>query len=141
MKEERWVQRFSSFCKAYDKLRVAIDVVEQNIESENKEVDEVLKEGLIQRFEYTQELAWKVMKDYALYQGNNEVKGSRDAIREAFKLNLITNADVWLDMISSRNLTFHTYDAASANKTVELIISDYAPAFKELIETMNLKII
>jgi nucleotidyltransferase substrate binding protein (TIGR01987 family) len=45
---------------------------------------------LIQRFEYTHELAWNVMKDYAYFQGNSQVGGSRDAIREAYQLNLIT---------------------------------------------------
>ena len=69
----------------------------------------MIKEGLIQRFEYTHELAWNVMKDYAVYQGNSNVGGSRDASREAFQMNLVTDGQVWMDMISSRNKTSHTY--------------------------------
>lgn len=63
-KDIRWIQRFSNFRKALVKLNQAVGIISNQAESV-KEVDELLKEGLIQRFEYTHELAWKVMKDYA----------------------------------------------------------------------------
>src|SRR5436190_21418084 len=105
----RWEQRFSNFLKAVDKLEQSVLYIRKNFSSEESQYDEVLdemiKEGLIQRFEYTHELAWNVMKDYAGYQGNPNVGGSRDASREAFQLKLITNGQIWMDMISSRNKT------------------------------------
>ena len=73
---------------------------------ECKGSDELLKEGLIQRFEYTHELAWKVMKDYAEYQGYTDVRGSRDALRQALQMGLINDA-VWMDSIEDRNLISH----------------------------------
>jgi nucleotidyltransferase substrate binding protein (TIGR01987 family) len=89
----------------------------------------MLREGLIQRFEYTHELAWNVMKDYAVYQGNSSIGGSRDASREAFQLQLIANAHVWMDMISSRNKTSHTYNEDTAEEIFSKILEEYYPAF------------
>ena len=76
----RWQQRFSNYRKALAKLIQAVDLLSVQIERDES-VAELLQEGLIQRFEYTHELAWKVMKDYAEYQGYTDVRGSRDAIR------------------------------------------------------------
>ena len=90
----RWEQRFSNFEKAFDTLNQFVNYFQtiSSVESKtlhNKdlsfEVTELIREGLIQRFEYTHELAWNVMKDYAEYQGNYNIGGSRDATREAFK--------------------------------------------------------
>lgn len=89
-----WEQRFSNFNKALKKLSEAIDFIKQHQESEidlNQTLDEIIKEGLFHRFEYTHELAWNIMKDYAGYQGNNMIGGSRDASREAFQLQLISD--------------------------------------------------
>ena len=81
----RWLQRFSNYCKALAKLGQAVDIVSRRLELAN-EVDELLQEGLIQRFGYTHELVWKVMKDYAEYQGYTDIRGSRDAIRKALQI-------------------------------------------------------
>lgn len=129
----RWEQRFSNFLKALQKLSEAIQYIEQNGTNDGGEhipvLNEIVKEGLIQRFEYTHELAWNVMKDYAAYQGNPDIGGSRDAVREAFQLNLITNGKVWMDMIASRNKTFQTYIEETADEIYSKIIETYYPAF------------
>jgi len=148
MKQDiRWEQRFSNYVKALDKLKQAIEYIKQNyiddepIENEEVEfvLDEIIKEGLIQRFEYTHELAWNVMKDYAEYQGNSNVGGSRDASREAFQLNLVTNGQVWMDMISSRNNSSHTYNEATANEIYVKILNEYYPEFLEFKKNMEKK--
>ena len=103
MEDIRWEQRFSNFNKAVLKLEESVNYIKHNylndqdeLDDENLEnvVEELIKEGLIQRFEYTHELAWNVMKDYAFFQGNSTIGGSRDATREAFKLQIIENADI-----------------------------------------------
>ena len=93
----RWQQRFSNYRKALMKFNQAVELLSKHIEREET-VDELLQEGLIQRFEYTHELAWKVMKDYAEYQGYTDVRGSRDAIRKALEMNLIDDKR-WMDTI------------------------------------------
>lgn len=70
----RWQQRFSNYRKALVKFNQAVELLSKHIEHEDT-LDELLQEGLIQRFEYTHELAWKVMKDYAEYQGYTDIRG------------------------------------------------------------------
>ena len=65
------------------------------------------------------------MKDYAEYQGNQTISGSRDATREAFKIGLIIDGDTWMDMLKSRNLTTHTYNEETAEQIHEKIMNHY----------------
>jgi nucleotidyltransferase substrate binding protein (TIGR01987 family) len=140
----RWEQRFSNYVKALNKLEQAVSYINNSLDSNNEDLesvlDEMIKEGLIQRFEYTHELAWNVMKDYAEYQGNTNVGGSRDASREAFKLNLITEGQIWMEMISSRNKTSHTYNEDTANEIYAKILNSYYQAFLEFKNKMQEKI-
>ena len=75
----RWIQQFQNFNKAFSKLEDAVSVLEKT------GLSALEREGLIQRFEYTHELAWNVMKDFFELEGNNTIMGSRSATREAFK--------------------------------------------------------
>jgi len=144
----RWEQRFSNFTKALNKLKQAIEYIGHNFMEEDQPIDgedielvleEMIKDALIQRFEYTHELAWNVMKDYAEYQGNPDVGGSRDATREAFQLKLIANGQVWMDMIISRNKTSHTYNEAVAGEIYRKILKEYYPAFLAFYQKMEEK--
>lgn len=146
MKDEdiRWQQRFSNFNKAMDKLSMAIEFIEASDEV-NEEVDsdsllsEILREGLIQRFEYTFELAWNVMKDYAIFQGKPDVAGARDAIREALQLGIISNGQMWMEMIGSRNRTSHTYNKETADDIFHKIVQTYHVLFFDFQKKMNEK--
>jgi len=144
----RWEQRFSNFVKALHKLTEAVNYIRLHFMEEDEPMDggasghvldEMMKEGLIQRFEYTHELAWNVMKDYAAYQGNTSVGGSRDASREAFQLKLVSNGEVWMDMIGSRNKTSHTYNEETADEIYSEILNRYYPAFLEFRKNMEAK--
>ena len=144
----RWEQRLSNYNMALRKLSEAIHYIkkelnENNLDIENEKAEDVLgeiiKEGLIQRFEYTYEMAWNVMKDYALYQGYSEIVGSRDAIRFAFSAKLIQNGDMWMDMIKSRIKTSHTYNEETANEIYFKIIDEYHSAFLRFQEVMEEK--
>jgi len=119
----RWEQRFSNFKKALSKLKEVIKT--EKLET----LSELEQEGLIQRFEYTHELAWNVMKDYFEYQGNSTITGSRDAIREAFNKKLITNGEMWMETIKSRNKTTHTYNEETAKTIVNDIVNNYYQLF------------
>jgi nucleotidyltransferase substrate binding protein (TIGR01987 family) len=145
-KDIRWKQRFSNFNKALNKLAEAIeyikiDISQQNKTSENTQgiLDEIVKEGLIQRFEYTHELAWNVMKDFLSEIGEIRIYGSKDATREAFQAGLIQDGDVWMEMIRSRNKTSHTYNEETANEIYTKIVNDYYPAFLAFRKTMEEK--
>lgn len=131
----RWIQRLSNYNKAVARLQDAAAITSAN-NGFGKETDDLLKEGLIQRFEYTQELAWKVMKDYEEYQGYTDIQGSRDAIRKALQMGII-NSPAWMNTIYSRNLTSHCYDEEEFNTVLQQITVDYLPIFVSFSEKMN----
>lgn len=133
-KDIRWIQRFRNFRSALYRQGKAVEIVTKQI-SEDEEVDDLLKEGLIQRFEYTHELAWKVMKDYAEYQGYTDIRGSRDAFRKAFDMRLVTDKS-WMDSIIDRNLTSHNYDEDTAEDICENIVDVYYPLFVKFEKVM-----
>ena len=97
----RWKQRFANFERAFLSLRSAA--------TELLKPNDLEKEGTIQRFEFTHELAWKVMKDYLEYEGYKNITGSRSATKEAFNKDLLTDGQEWINMLESRNETIHTY--------------------------------
>ncbi len=119
----RWEQRFSNFNKALTKLDQAVRHIKSEYYSNGsfdeglfEEGDDIIREGLIQRFEYTHELAWNVMKDFLKEKGVSELFGSKDTTREAYSTGLIHSGKVWMEMIKSRNKTSHTYNEETANE-------------------------
>lgn len=130
----RWIQRLDSYSKALKRLETAVNIVAEKLDWE-EDVDDLLKEGTIQRFEYTHELAWKVMKDYAEYQGYTGIKGSRDALRIAFSMELISDKR-WMESIEDRNLTSHNYDDETAQEIFSDIVKVYYPLFIEFENNM-----
>lgn len=89
----------------------------------------------IQRFEYTHELAWKAMKDYAEYQGYSDIHGLCDAIRKALEINLIFDRR-WMESVEDRNLTSHDYDDETADTICRNIMTVYYPLFVDFEKTM-----
>jgi len=128
--EIRWKQRFANYEKALKQLESAVNEY-------GKEAPDIIKEGTIQRFEFTHELAWKVMKDYLEYEGYQNINGSRSASRTAFKIGLIGEGQTWMDMIESRNRTVPVYDEKILNTEFLKIEDHYFPLFKQLYEQMK----
>lgn len=119
----RWQRRHDNFKKALTQLTKFID---------KGELSELEEQGLIKAFEYTYELAWNTLKDFLEYQGQTDIYGSRDAIRKAFTLGLITDGDGWMDMLASRNKTSHTYNEETAQEISQAIQKTYAALLFEL---------
>lgn len=143
-KDIRWEQRFSNFNKALDKLEEAVNRIQTDFPldqkgniNEDQFLDDILKEGLIQRFEYTHELAWNVMKDFLVNAGNTDIFGSKDASREAFAAGLIENGELWMDMIKSRNKTSHTYNEETADDIFMKIMNEYIHQFIKFRDKME----
>ena len=124
----RWIQRFNNFKKALGQLTKFI---------EKGELNELEKQGLIQAFEYTYELAWNTIKDYFKGQGETDIYGHRDAFRLAFRRGLIENGKTWMDMIKSRMLTTHTYNEDLADEISSAIVNIYYDEFIALQLKLN----
>jgi nucleotidyltransferase substrate binding protein (TIGR01987 family) len=99
-KDIRPQQRFDNFKKSYQLLEKY---------SSLELTSEIEKAGLIQFFEITFDLALKVLKDYLEAQGYI-VKSPRESIKQAYQMEVIDDGHVWIEALSSRNLTTHTYD-------------------------------
>ena len=106
MDDIRYKQRFDNFEKSFLLLKSGLEIEDASV---------VEKAGVIQFFEMTFELAWKLMKDYLIFQGY-EVKSPREAIKKSFAIDLISDGGRWLEALTDRNLTVHTYDEAQADE-------------------------
>ncbi|MBE0653460.1 MAG: nucleotidyltransferase substrate binding protein [Bacteroidales bacterium] len=124
----RWKQRFQNFNKALSYLEDALKI---------DQPDMIQKAGLIQFFEISFELAWKVLKDYLEEQGKPELKFPREVIKEAFQTELIGDGHAWLKALTDRNLTSHTYNEAIADEVVSEIRSMYFPMLREVRTKLN----
>lgn len=125
----RWEQRFMNYKKALARLQA----VQAN---ELPSLSELEKEGLIQRFEYTYELAWKTLQDFLRYKGYIDFAGPNATLSLALQDGYITDADGWRKMKKSRELMSHTYDEGQANQ----IVSDIAGTFVHLLEQLCIRL-
>lgn len=121
----RWKQRFENFLWALKQLKNANEL------RKHRPFTELELQGAVQAFEVTQELSWKVMKDFLEAQGGTDLFGSKTVVREAFNLGLISNGEQWLNTIESRNKTSHIYDEQEILKILEIIFDNYVPLFTE----------
>lgn len=127
----RWKHRLANFRKAASQLSSAVDLAQR------RELSELERQGLIQAFEFTHELAWNVMKDYFVYQGNTAITGSRDAIREAFQKGLIEDGEGWMEMIRSRSQTAHAYNEKIAAEIAKRVVDRYRRLFQDFLQRME----
>jgi nucleotidyltransferase substrate binding protein (TIGR01987 family) len=112
----RWVQRFQNFDGALLLLREGVELLLED------DVHPIVEEGVIQRFEYTFELAWKTMKDYLIW---NKVTLSRsgpaDVIRTAFRAGYIVDGETWMEALDARNEMSHVYRRQAFERVIEQI--------------------
>lgn len=120
LKDIRWKQRFENFNKVYILLEKY---------SKKTNLNELEQAGIIQFFEMTFEIAWKVLKDY-LEKDGFMVKSPREAIKQAFQNDLINDGHIWIEALANRNLTTHTYDSELSSKMVKEIVDKYFPEIK-----------
>lgn len=121
----RWKQRFNNFQRAFLLLREAMGGDLDNM-------SQLEKEGIIQRFEYTFELAWNVLKDRMEYDGVSLDKISPKAVvRQAYANKYINDANTWLKMIGDRNLMSHTYDFSKFEAVIKSIEALYLPMLND----------
>ena len=124
----RWKQRFSNFRKVLRLLEQAAAV---------KQPDIIGKAGQIQFFEMSFELAWKVLKDYLEYAGHTGTSSPRAVLKKAYSEGLIVDGHAWIQLLSDRNLTTHTYEESKADEVISLIKNKYLSLFQKLEQTLE----
>lgn len=122
----RWQQRLANFSRALALLREAMA-------NGPSALNQLEKEGVIQRFEYCFELAWKTTKDYMEANGFLfVVVMPRQVLKDAYAAKVIADGAVWIAMLDHRNLLSHTYNPAVFEEAVEAIHRQYLPAMEQL---------
>lgn len=123
----RWKQRFGNFDRACGLLEEALRT------RAPESFSDLEKEGLVQRFEYTFELAWKTLKDYLEYTGVVlEQVTPRHVIRQAFSARILEDGQGWIDMLEHRNLLSHRYDRQTFDRAVAAIAGTYLGALQKV---------
>lgn len=116
-------------------FRKALESLEQVLLLEK---DDIVRDATIQRFEYTYELAWKMISRHLKWSGNAEAGSlsKRELFREAVKVGLLHNADAWMDYHQARNETSHTYELATAEEVYEAA-RNFAPDARALLKELE----
>ena len=114
MKKSDVLLKVHNFERALERLKEAVERAQ----------DELDKDGVIQRFEFTVELLWKSLKAILEYKGI-ECYSPRNCVKEAFKANIIGDDDIVLDMIEDRSLSSHIYDEKTSDEIFERIKNVY----------------
>lgn len=125
----RWQQRYAHFQKAFRFLEQTVAIAQPS---------DAERAGLIQFFEMTFELAWKMLKDYLEAEGFSVIS-PRATIKQAFQAGLLDDGHVWLEALTDRNLTVHTYEESLALAVEQSIKTRYYPALLALHQTFAAK--
>lgn len=123
-------ERIENFNKAFELYTKAVNAY-------NGECENVLYHlASTQSFEIVVELGWKILKDLLNHKGI-EVYAPRDVIKEAFSVNMLENAQIWIDMIKDRNASSHEYNEERTNQILNKIVSIYYEELKSFKEWIN----
>jgi nucleotidyltransferase substrate binding protein (TIGR01987 family) len=128
----RWKQRFDNLQRAYQRLRWAMEIHQQDPS------DELIGMAVIKAYEFTFELSWKTLKDFLAYNGI-DAKLPREVLKQAFATGLVSEGQLWIDMLEERNLMAHTYDDTRARKAVDQIQERYFSGLQQLHDLLATK--
>ena len=129
----RWKQRFDNLQRAYQRLRWALEIHQQD------PGNELIRMAAIKAYEFTFELSWKTLKDFLVYNGI-DAKLPREVLKQAFATGLLNNGQLWIDMLEERYLMAHTYDDTRARKAVDQIQERYFGGLQQLHDLFSAKL-
>lgn len=136
----RWVQRFQNFDGALVLMRIALELLDEDNDRLDPEVVRIMREGAIQRFEYTFELAWKTLKDYLEWRKVTlERKGPADVIKAAFDAGYIEEGQDWMDALDARNEMSHVYRQQAFERVLVELRARFHARFEDLHEMLLLE--
>lgn len=120
------------FFDKYEKYLQAVERLNEAVQDYEKTPIESIKDGVIQRFEFTTELAWKTLREYLIDQGYVELNSPKSVLNQSFVIGLFSDERVWLNIINDRNMTSHIYDEKTADEIFQRIKNQYVEEFEKL---------
>lgn len=124
--QERYRQRLGDFGQALKRLEEGL----------REAHTELTRDGVIQRFEFTYEQAWKTVKLW-LAEKDIIARNAKDALSAALEQGLIEDGNLWSRIHESRNLMSHTYNEKDAGRVFAFVRDEGFAAIKELHEKMT----
>ncbi|MBQ7886033.1 MAG: nucleotidyltransferase substrate binding protein [Clostridia bacterium] len=128
---EKRITKLDQFAMAFARTREAIAEYEQTR-------SQVVRDGVIQRFEFTCELAWKSCREHLIEEGFSGIDSPKAAMRQAFACALIDDEQGWLNLLQARNLTSHMYSETQAQEIYEQIETAFMPLFEKLLLKLSI---
>ena len=125
---ERWKQRYQNYKDALATLEEVVPHFDQ--------LSELEKDGVIQRFSFTVDLAWKVMQDYLAYAGYTDIRGPRACIMQMAADKLV-DGSIWGQIVTTRNELAHIYDEEKSRLYLGRIVGEFVAAFRSFKEKMD----
>ena len=135
--ERDGIDLMNKFSEKYRQLVDAVARLREALSDYDKTALESVRDGVIQRFEFCTELAWKTMREYLIDQGYTELNSPKATIRQAFAFGLISDESGWLSLLEDRNLTSHIYNEETAKEIFGHISQKYLALFDAAITYMK----
>lgn len=127
---ETYSEKLKNFERALGRLQESITEYDQTH-------SDTVRDGVIQRFEFTCELSWKTTREFLLNQGYSEINSPKAVMREAYSYGLIQDDHEWIHLLTDRNLTAHLYDERTAAEIYDRIVSHHVGCFSKLLEKLK----
>ncbi len=127
----------SKFNEKFNKLIDAVARLAEGIDYCEIENTDLLRDGVIQRFEFCTELTWKSIREYLLDQGYTDINSPKSVLKTAFSDGIINDEQGWLDILNSRNITSHIYDEETSIIVYNKIKNVYLDLFNQLINKIK----
>lgn len=137
--EKEGIDLMTKYNDKYSKFLSAVDRLQESILEYDDHPTETMRDGVIQRFEFCTELAWKTAREYLAEEGFVDLNSPRSVMREAYAFGLIDNDALWNDLLKDRNQTSHVYNQETARNIFARIRADYYQAFRALVERFQQK--
>lgn len=129
---EKFQSKLENYQNAVKRLREAVDL-------SLKDKNLVIRDGVIQRYEFTTELAWKTVREYLILQNEVELNSQKPVMRAAYRTGLISNDEGWARLLNDRNITSHVYDDETANEIFQRILTVYVQLLEDLEHELTIR--
>ncbi|MGL4943294.1 MAG: HI0074 family nucleotidyltransferase substrate-binding subunit [Thermoguttaceae bacterium] len=126
--------------KLQEKVKDYVSAVERLGESlveYNATKSTTVRDGAIQRFEFSTELAWKTAREYLTDQGLERLNSPKAIMKQAFSYGLVDDSDNWIDILDDRNMTSHIYDEELVNEVFSRIVATHYSELKKLSDRLQ----
>lgn len=135
--EQDGITLMSKLKEKYDKLAKAVSRLQESIADFERYHMDSIRDGVIQRFEFCAELAWKTLREYLIDQGYQNVNSPKAVMRLSYEDGIINNDAAWVSLMNARNLTSHTYDEDTADEIYHSICQSYVVLLNELVQDLS----